>query len=100
MPEFDAYFFQRQMWRQDLAKECKQITMFVKNETKNNSRVSLRNPARAGLKVPEPYAGKLALPVPIILRDTVLSGRKLPGCRMLRKPTLFQMTGKMIKFVN
>ena len=42
LPEFDKYFFQRKKWREDLARECKQITTFVKNETKINSRVSLR----------------------------------------------------------
>jgi RNA-directed DNA polymerase len=41
MPEFDKYLFQRQKWREDLAKVCKQITTFVQIETKNNSRVSL-----------------------------------------------------------
>ena len=42
LPEFDKYFFQRQKWREDLAKECKQITTFVEKEIKFNSRVSLR----------------------------------------------------------
>ena len=40
MPEYDKYFLQRQKWREDLAKKCKQITTFVKNETNNNSRVT------------------------------------------------------------
>jgi len=30
------------MWREDLAKDCKQITTFITSETSNNSRVSLR----------------------------------------------------------
>jgi len=42
LPEFDKYFFQRLKWREDLAKECKQITTFDVKETKINSRVSLR----------------------------------------------------------
>jgi len=42
LPEFDKYFFKRKKWRGDLAKECKQITTFVKKETNFNSRVSLR----------------------------------------------------------
>ena len=42
LPEFDKYFFQRQKWREDLAKECKQITTFVEKEINFNSRVSLR----------------------------------------------------------
>ncbi len=42
LPEFDMYFFQRQKWREDLAKECKQITILAVKETKNNSRVFLR----------------------------------------------------------
>ena len=42
LPEFDKYFFQRLKWREDLAKECKQITKFVEKETNVNSRVSLR----------------------------------------------------------
>ena len=46
-PEYDSYFFQRQKWREDLAKECRQITTFVRNETKTNSRVS---PHRESLK--------------------------------------------------
>ncbi len=48
----------------------------------NNSRVSLRRPARAGLKVLEPYTGKLA--------RTVLRGRKLPGWVSLKcNPKLY-----------
>ncbi|TAJ06890.1 group II intron reverse transcriptase/maturase [Marinilabiliaceae bacterium JC017] len=42
LPEYDKYFYKRTMWRDDLAKECKQITTFITNETSNNSRVSLR----------------------------------------------------------
>ena len=42
LPEFDKYFFQRLKWREDLAKECNQITTFDVKETKINSRVSLR----------------------------------------------------------
>ena len=36
--------------REDLAKECKQITTFVDNETNAISRVSLRRPAQCGVK--------------------------------------------------
>jgi hypothetical protein len=47
-----------------------------------NSRMTRRREATrkngAGLEVPEPCAGKLALLVPFF-RDTVLRGRKLPG---------------------
>ncbi len=68
LPEFDKYFFKRTKWREDLAKECKQVTTFVMQETINHGRVSLRGIALKGL---EPYAGKLA--------RTVLRGRKLPG---------------------
>ncbi len=39
--------------------------------------------AKGALKVLEPYAGKLALPVPEF-RDTVLRGRKLPGQGILK----------------
>lgn len=42
LPEFDKYFFQRRKWREDLAKECKQITTFDVKETIINNRVSLR----------------------------------------------------------
>ena len=42
LPEFDSYFFQRQKWREDLAKECKQITTFIEMGSNINSRVSLR----------------------------------------------------------
>ena len=49
-PDYDKYFFQRQKWREDLAKECRQITTFVKNETKTNSRVSPHRPAQGGIK--------------------------------------------------
>jgi RNA-directed DNA polymerase len=42
LPEFDRYFFQRQKWREDLAKECRQITTFDVKETNINSRGSLR----------------------------------------------------------
>ncbi len=42
LPEFDKYFFQRLKWREDLAKECKQITTFGVKETIINNRVSLR----------------------------------------------------------
>ncbi|MEA3444507.1 MAG: hypothetical protein U9R19_07240 [Bacteroidota bacterium] len=61
VPEFDKYFFQRQKWRENLAKVCKQITTFVEMETeKNISQGSLRRLAVGKIKVPEPYAGKLA----------------------------------------
>jgi len=36
--------------------------------------------------VPEPYAGKLA--------STVLRGRKLPGCLILKKKTVLQIKDK------
>ncbi len=42
LPEFDKYFFKRTKWREDLAKECKQVTTFVMQETINHGRVSLR----------------------------------------------------------
>jgi len=42
LPEFDKYFFQRQKWREDLARECKQFTTFVDKETKFNNWVALR----------------------------------------------------------
>jgi len=42
LTEFDKYFFQRKKWREDLAKECKQITTFGDKKTNINSRVSLR----------------------------------------------------------
>jgi RNA-directed DNA polymerase len=42
LPEYDRYFYQRTKWREDLAKECKQITTFMSNKNSNNSRVSLR----------------------------------------------------------
>ncbi len=41
LPEFDKYFFKRTKWREDLAKECKQVTTFVMQETINHGRVSL-----------------------------------------------------------
>jgi hypothetical protein len=42
LPEFDKYFFQRQKWREDLAKDCHQITTFDVKVTNINSRVSFR----------------------------------------------------------
>ena len=42
LPEFDQYFCNRIKRRQDLAKECKQITMFMSNKNSKNSRVTLR----------------------------------------------------------
>ncbi|MEA1981394.1 MAG: group II intron maturase-specific domain-containing protein [candidate division Zixibacteria bacterium] len=42
LPEFDKYFIQRRKWREDLAKESKQITTFIEMETNINSRVALR----------------------------------------------------------
>jgi len=42
LEEYDKYFFQRTKWREDLAKECKQITTFMENKNSKNSRVSLR----------------------------------------------------------
>jgi len=41
LPEYDKYFSRRQIWREILAKECKQITTFSDTETNVNSRVSL-----------------------------------------------------------
>jgi RNA-directed DNA polymerase len=46
LKEYDKYFYQRTKWREDLAKECKQITTFMSNKNSNNSRVTLR---RVGL---------------------------------------------------
>jgi RNA-directed DNA polymerase len=40
MPEYDKYFSRRQKWRENLARECKQLTTFVKKETKTDSRVT------------------------------------------------------------
>ena len=45
MPEFDEYFSRRQKWREHLARECKQITTFVNNDTEINSRVTRHSPA-------------------------------------------------------
>ena len=42
LAEYDKYFYQRTKWREDLAKECKQITTFMSNKNSNNSWVSLR----------------------------------------------------------
>jgi hypothetical protein len=39
LPEYDKYFFQRQKWREDLVKICKQNTTFDAKETNINSRV-------------------------------------------------------------
>jgi hypothetical protein len=47
LPEYGKYFFQRQKWREDLAKVCKQNTTFNNKETKINRRVS---PRRESLK--------------------------------------------------
>jgi len=41
LKEYDKYFFQRTKWRDDLAKECKQITPFISDKNSNNSRVDL-----------------------------------------------------------
>lgn len=68
LPEFDKYFYHRTKRRNDLTKECKQITTFMSNKNNDNSWVT---PHRADRKVPELCAGKLTL--------TVLRGRKLPG---------------------
>ena len=46
LEEYDKYFFQRTKWREDLAKECKQITTFMENKNSKNSRVT---PRRDGL---------------------------------------------------
>jgi len=42
LAEYDNYFFQRTRRREDLAKECKQITTFISNKDSSNSRVALR----------------------------------------------------------
>ena len=42
LKEYDKYFYQRTKWREDLAKECKQITIFMTNRNSNNSRIYLR----------------------------------------------------------
>lgn len=42
LKEYDNYFFQRTRWREDLAKECKQITTFMSGKNSNDSRVALR----------------------------------------------------------
>ena len=42
LAEYDNYFFQRTRRREDLAKECKQITTFISNKNSSNSRVALR----------------------------------------------------------
>lgn len=42
LAEYDNYFFQRTRWREDLAKECKQITTFISNKDCSSSRVALR----------------------------------------------------------
>ena len=47
LPEYDQYFINRKKWREDLAKECKQITTFISQKSCNNSRV---NPHRISLK--------------------------------------------------
>jgi len=47
LKEYDKYFYQRTKWREDLAKDGKQITTFISNIDSNNSRVS---PHRAGLE--------------------------------------------------
>ena len=41
LKEYDKYFYQRTKWREDLAKECKQITTFISSKTSNISRVEL-----------------------------------------------------------
>ena len=46
LSEYDKYFYQRTLWRKDLAKECKQITAFMSSKNSNNSRVT---PRRVGL---------------------------------------------------
>jgi len=65
-------FFQRTKWRDDLAKNGNQTTTFMSN--KNSTTVGCHF-AVIAFKVPELYAGKLAQPVPIFHRDTVLRGQ-------------------------
>ena len=44
MQEWETYFFKRRKWREDLAKQCRQITKFAVNDFKtDNSRVPLRS---------------------------------------------------------
>ena len=71
LKEYEKYFYKRKKFREEIAKRCSQKTTFVKKT--NNSRVySLRVVrivpfAGKALKALEPYAGKLAQPVPTIL---------------------------------
>jgi len=46
LPEYDGYFYNRTKWREQLAKECKQITTFIASKNSNYSRVT---PHRVGL---------------------------------------------------
>jgi len=46
LKEYDKYFYQRTKWREDLAKECQQITTFMSSKVSNNSRVALRRASR------------------------------------------------------
>jgi hypothetical protein len=60
----------------------------MSNKESNNSRVTL--PGRA-LKVPEPYAVKIAC--------TVLWGRKLPGCKIINH-TNSKIINEKVSFFN
>ena len=42
LQEYDRYYFNRTKWRENLAKECKQITTFMSNNGSSYSRVFLR----------------------------------------------------------
>ena len=60
LSEYDKYFYQRTKWRENIAKKCKQITTFM------SSKIVITvgsHFAVLAFKVPELYAGKLALTV-------------------------------------
>ena len=44
LPEYDKYFSDRTIWREGLAKECKQITTFMSGKFSINSRVTFIRP--------------------------------------------------------
>jgi len=46
LSEYDKYFYQRTQWRENIAKDCKQITTFMSSKNSNNSRIT---PHRVGL---------------------------------------------------
>jgi len=57
LSEYDKYFYQRTKWRENIAKECKQITTFRLNKIVITVGSHL---AVLAFKVPELYVGKLA----------------------------------------